>query len=82
MCIKSKKNYCDGCEFFCRLDATRKVFPLFPAKYYPTINGKKVKTYINIDGDERPTDTKTKLHAIARANMIAKNCVRNYQNQK
>ena len=71
MCTKtqnSENKYCHGCEFHCTLGAQRKPFS-FPAKYYPTVNCKKLIVYTDINGKEQNAITKTKEHAIARARI-------------
>ena len=76
MCIKTptnEKNYCDGCEFHCVLGAQRKLFS-YPAKYYPTVNCRKLIVYTDINGKEQNAITKTKELAIARARIHVQHC--------
>jgi hypothetical protein len=83
MCIKQQNNenkYCHGCDFHCTLGAQRKLFS-FPAKYYPTINNKKLAIYTDINGIEKDATTKTKEHAIARAKIHVQHCAY-YQHTK
>lgn len=76
----NKITHCNGCDFHCTLGAQRKLFS-FPAKYYPTVNSKKITEYTDINGKTKDAITKTKAHAIARAKIHVQHCA-NYQHTK
>ena len=79
MCIKTptnEKNYCYGCEFHCVLGTQRKLFS-YPAKYYPTINSRKITEYTDNNGIKTQISAKRREYAEHMAHTLAAMCARN-----
>ena len=68
------KTECNGCEFNCQLGAQWKIGTLFPPKFYPTINCKKLETYTNYNGTKHSALANSKRGAIMRAIIHTWNC--------
>ena len=80
MRIKMIENYCDGCELHCAFGARRNWLSWTP-EFYPTVNQKLLKTYIDKDDIEQPAASDTKELALKRARIHVTHCV-NYQHTK
>ncbi len=76
MCVKlsqNDKDYCNGCEFHCVLGTQWKLFSI-PAKYYPTINCRKITEYTDENNITTKISAKKREYAHQMARAIAAKC--------